>query len=600
MANAREKEMRVFFNSLKVLWGTSRIYFIATFLLSITSAAPSILNLLIWKRVLDDISRYFYGERPDYRTILLLIAALLAINIAADAMSKLSSYIREIYSLMIEKQITHNVIDAASRMDLDEVEDEGFHDLIEKSMFESCDKLIALLGKLVEFVQSVGVFIGMTGIMLSFSIGIYVIIFLSVLPMALYSSKYFNKIYSVYNERVEKIRFSKELKNMAVRPDVFKEIRVFGIMPLFKGKIDDILDEMIREDKSVKGKLNREGVAFQTVQTVFVYLMKAVIIVRGIFGRQSIGTINMNMDSATQLQNSISNIIFIGLSLYDDCLYLSSYDAIIKRSKAGREGRGGQGRRIRDFEIDTVEFVHVWFRYKADGGYALRDVNLKFSAGRTYALVGYNGSGKSTLVKLLLGLYRPTRGAVLVNGVDIGEYDIEEYWRKASAVFQDYARYPFTVAENIGVGDMGNLHDADRIREAAREARAEEFIENLPNRYGQRLVRGWKDSTDLSIGQWQRLAIARGYIRRARLLVLDEPASALDARTEREILKGLVENRGGGIVVFISHRFLNIKKFDEIVVLNSGEIDGTGTHERLMDECETYRVLYESQKEMTG
>ena len=202
------------------------------------------------------------------------------------------------------------------------------------------------------------------------------------------------------------------------------------------------------------------------------------------------------------------------------------------------------------------------------------------------------------MVKIIMGLYTPQRGSILINNISINNYDMEEYYKKISAVFQDFAKYPLTIRENIGIGNIAECNNIGMIKMAASSSNSEEFISTLPNQFEEKLVRGWKDSIDLSIGQWQRIAIARSNMRNGTMVIFDEPSASLDAKTENKVLNDMVNKKEGRIAIIITHRFLNIKKVDEILVLNKGVLEAKGSHEDLLITNDSYNDLYSSQKEL--
>ena len=204
----------------------------------------------------------------------------------------------------------------------------------------------------------------------------------------------------------------------------------------------------------------------------------------------------------------------------------------------------------------------------------------------------------ANLVKIIMGLYKPQKGKILINGKSIDAYDKKEYYKKMSAVFQDFARYPLTIRENIGMGNIAESNDIQKIELAAEKSYSQEFIKALPNQYEEKLIRGWKDSIDLSIGQWQRIAIARANMRYATVVIFDEPSASLDAKTESKVLGDVVNNKNNKIGIVITHRFLNIKRVDEILVLNKGILEAIGNHEKLLENNDIYKELYNSQKEL--
>ena len=284
------------------------------------------------------------------------------------------------------------------------------------------------------------------------------------------------------------------------------------------------------------------------VELVLTYALKGAVIILGVVSKSSIGTIDMNMESATSIQGTTSNIVMVAISMYEDSLYLTSFSKLLQYKKQVllRKERSKETS-IYEFDIESIELVDVWFKYSEDGDYVIKNMNHKFVINRSYAIVGYNGEGKTTLIKIIMGLYKPQRGIVLVNGRNIDEYDMDTYFMKISAVFQDFVKYPLTVKENIAMGNIELMDNKDEIMNAARLGCADTFIEQLPNKLEEKLIRGWENSTDLSIGQWQRIAIARAYMRKPTVIIFDEPSAALDAKTESKILNEVALAKEGRI-----------------------------------------------------
>lgn len=586
-------------NAIVIMLKASRLYFVLMIILSIMRSLPSIINLFIWKRILDVVYQFLTTEEKNYTLLIFYICMHFVMAVFSEFLSRITQYIRSIYSLIIEKYITNETMDAIDLMDLADLENYEIHNTIEKATSESCDKMMALLSKFMELLEEVTSFVGMSGILISFNPLLYIIIFFSVIPMGMYSQKYFSKLFQLYDQRIEKIRFRNELKSLVCRSDVFKEIKIFKNLKYIKNLINEINDDIIDEDKHEKRKLNIQGILSSMVELVLTYILKGTVIVLGVVSKSSIGTIDMNMESATSIQGTTSNIVMVAISMYEDSLYLTSFSKLLQYKKQAllRKGRSKETS-ILEFDIESVELVDVWFRYSEDADYVIKNMNHKFVINKSYAIVGYNGEGKTTLIKIIMGLYKPQKGIVLINGKNIDEYDMDAYYKKISAVFQDFVKYPLTVKENIAMSNIEHMDNKEEIMNAARLGCADAFIEQLPNKLEEKLIRGWENSTDLSIGQWQRIAIARAYMRESTMIIFDEPSAALDAKTESRILNEVVLAKEGRIGIFITHRFLNIKKVDEIVVINGGTIENYGTHEQLLDKSEVYSELYTAQKEM--
>lgn len=584
--------------SIRLLWESSKGYFVLTFLLSVLSSVPDITLLLVWQKIIDVICELLLNKKIEYRLLLFYIILHFLLTICASIIQKINLYNRGIYSLKVEKYVSNKIIDIVETMNLSDLENAEVHNMIKKTE-ESSDKTMELLSKLVQLVENITMFIGMAGILIAFDIKVFIIIFISVIPMAIYSQSYFNKLFEVYDQRFEKIRYGNELKDMIHRSDVFKEIKIFHSISYLRAKINKILDDVIAEDRKTKRQLDFQGTYSEIIENVFIYILKGLIIFVGVRLRHSIGTINMNIESATSLQTSISNIVFNILEMYEDGLYLESFSKLLEYQKKILEEKREKGQNlITDFQIETIELKNIWYRYTDQSDYVIKDVSCRFLAGNTYAIVGYNGGGKTTLIKIIMGLYVPQKGQILINGKDINHYDIDEYMVKISAVFQDFVKYPMTVQENIAIGNIEKIEDMSQIKEAAQQSCADQFIDELPQKYDTRLVRGWKDSVDLSIGQWQRIAIARANMIDGQIVIFDEPSASLDAKTESRILNHVMDKDRQKISIIITHRFLNIKRADEIIVIRNGEIEAVGQHYDLLERGGTYQELYDAQSEM--
>lgn len=582
--------------AIQILWKSSKIYFILTLLANIFCAIPNIVNLLVWKKILDLIYNFLMGYSTSYYVVLGYILFHFILTMLTNILNRCSSFMQSIYSLLVQRFVTNETIDTIICMELVDLEDADIHNTVEKANGQSCERIMSLMGKLEDFIKNVVTFFGVSGILISFNPVLYVIIFVSIIPIAICSHGYYTKIFQMYNGRFEKLRYSNELKNTISKSEIFKELKIFGSIPYLKEKINIILDEVISEEKGVRKKLNTKGTISEMLQVFLTYVLKGSIIFCGMIGHYSIGTINMNMESAGNIQGAITNIITLMIAVYEDCLYLDAFMELTQIKK----GRDLENLKevIKDFTIKTIEFENVWFKYNKNDNYILKNFSYKFVVGKTYAIVGCNGSGKTTLVKIIMGLYKPQKGKILINGKSIDAYDKKEYYKKMSAVFQDFARYPLTIRENIGMGNIEECNNIQKIKLAAEKSYSQEFIKALPNQYEEKLIRGWKDSIDLSIGQWQRIAIARANMRHATVVIFDEPSASLDAKTESKVLGDVVNNKNNKIGIVITHRFLNIKRVDEILVLNKGVLEGIGNHEKLLENNDIYKELYNSQKEL--
>jgi ATP-binding cassette subfamily B protein len=288
----------------------------------------------------------------------------------------------------------------------------------------------------------------------------------------------------------------------------------------------------------------------------------------------------------------VSAILTAISGMYEDNLYLSNLYDYLEQPVPVRRGSSPKGP---DPERG-LEFEHVSFAYPGADGKALTDISLELRRGESLALVGENGSGKTTLIKLLTRLYEPTEGRILLDGLDLRDWDVEVLRRRIGVIFQDFGRYQFTIGENIGAGDVRHMDDEVRQEAAAETGMAAPFIDSMPERYNTQLGRWFKGGRELSGGQWQKIALSRAFMRsEADILVLDEPTAAMDAAAEAQVFELFREEARNKMTILISHRFSTVRAADQIVVLHDGRIIESGTHESLLVEKGTYAQLFQLQ-----
>lgn len=594
---SEKKEKHNYFKIIKtaigILYKTSKGYFIIVFILGFTSSIPDIINLFVWKNIIDEIAVLIKNNGGSYQMIIFLFCIHLLLALVRLILMKISNYIKEIYVTMVDKYITDETIRILESMDLQDIEDPNLHNDIKKTNQESTSRSIGILDSLINLIRNVTTLFGTVGILASLNIGIVVLMMLSIIPSAIISKKSMEKLFEVYTDRYEKIRFYIFLKDTVSRYENFKELRLFSGIEYIREKINTIFDQIIKQDKGVKKELLLKSSGGNFIELALTYIFKIIIVISGIVNKFTVGGIIMSIESATKLQNALMSSIDFVLVLYENCLYLLSYDRLqqLKTDKFKKISKN----LINDFDIDTIELKNVSFQYKSSRRYVLENISLKFKKGYNYAIVGYNGSGKSTLIKLILGLYTPTKGEILINGISIDQYDKEAYFEKMSAVFQDPVKLPLTVRENIGISKSKDIGNVEIINKASILGQSYDFINTLKDKFETKLLIGWKNSEELSTGQWQRIAISRGFVRDPQVMVFDEPTASLDSKSESGIFKNITSKSSSRINILITHRFVNIHTIDEIIVLNQGEINGRGSHDFLFKTNELYHDLYITQ-----
>ena len=430
-------------------------------------------------------------------------------------------------------------------------------------------------------------------LMVRFSPWLVVIGFVSAIPSFLSQSQYAERAFRAVTRRAPEARLLNYLEMLLTGVEGIKEIKLFGLgEPLLK-RYQELFTRFYQEDRAIAERRTAAGLGWGVLSNLAYYGSYAWIVLRTVAGLITLGDMTMFLAVFRQAQSSIRSLLDSFNRLYESNLFLDNlmtYLALEPLLVAPADGL------IAPEPIRLgIDFQHVSFRYPGSDSYVLRDINLHIDPGEHIALVGLNGAGKTTLVKLLTRLYDPSEGQVLLDGVDLREYDLSSLQQRFGVIFQDFVRYQFTVRENIGFGQVDALDDDARIKGAANRGGASQDIRRLPHGFDTMLGRRWEKGQELSGGQWQKIALARAFMRKAEVLVLDEPTAALDAEAEYDIFRRFGELMEGRIAVLISHRFPTVRMADRIVVLSEGKVIELGSHAELMQLDGAYARLFNLQ-----
>ncbi|MGD1840596.1 MAG: ABC transporter ATP-binding protein [Thermonemataceae bacterium] len=421
------------------------------------------------------------------------------------------------------------------------------------------------------------------------------LLLVSIVPSFANELKFSKSDYSLQRRLTPQRRELDYLRLLGASDITAKEVKLFGLADFISTSFSKVADKFYQESKQLAIQRTIWGTVFHILSDLAYYGAFIFIALKATTGQVSIGELTFLAGSFSKLRAQLQAIFSRFTRINESALYLADYFEFIDAEF--REAVSFELQPIPEEIKEGFTFQNVSFSYPNNSHVVFKNISFQLKKGEKLALVGENGSGKTTLIKLLLRFYVPTEGAILLDGVDIRHYDKEAYQTLFGAIFQDFVRYYLTAKVNIAVGDIESLHDTQKVQEAAEQSLASEVIDTLEDGYEQALGKRFKTGTELSGGQWQKIAIARAYMSQAPVLILDEPTSALDARAEYEVFQRFIGLTEGKTSIIISHRFSTVRMADRIMVLKEGEIAEMGTHEELMENQQLYAELFELQAE---
>jgi ATP-binding cassette subfamily B protein len=526
------------------------------------------------------------------RTLWWLVAAEFGIALFGSVLSRTIDYLDALLADKYTRHVSIRVMQHASALDLTAYEDPVFYDRLERARVQATDRLgmIQSIGRLVQ--QSI------TAVTLSISIFVFspwllLLLIAGVVPAFLGESHFAFLGYARNFKQTPIRRQLDYLRVLGGSREAAKELKLFGLRDFLIGRFTRLSDQIYEENVDLARRRLVAGSFLSMIGTAGYYAAYVYIIWRTIAGALTIGSLTFLSGAIMQASSNIQLIFSTLSSIADQALFLTDLLAFFGMQPSIRSKPHAlpPPRPIRH----GFEFREVSFRYPGNSRMVLDHLNFTLRVGERVALIGENGEGKTTLVKLLTRLYDPVEGQILLDGVDLREYNLEQLYREIGVIFQDFMRYEMTARENIAAGQIDQVDNLGVLKSAAQKSMADEVIERLPRDYEQMLGRRFENGVDLSGGEWQKVALARAYLRNAQVLVLDEPTAALDARSEFEVFQRFAELTCGKTALFISHRFSTVRMADRIVVLENGRIAEDGSHEQLSRLGGRYAEMFELQ-----
>jgi ATP-binding cassette subfamily B protein len=490
------------------------------------------------------------------------------------------------------RHVSIQVMKHASELDLTAYEDPVYYDRLERARVQATDRLVMIqsIGRLeLQIITAVG----WTVAVMLYSPWLMLVLVATVLP-AFLGETHFAFLGYAKNFRQTPIKRQLDyLRQAGATKEAAKELKLFNLSDFFTNRFAKLSDIVYEQDVELARTRLSIGSVLSIISTGGYYGAYAYVIWKTLAGKWGIGTFYFLTAAILNASSNIQQVLSTLSGIADQALFLTDLLAFFEM-KPTIQSKPNALRAPRPIR-QGFEFRNVSFVYPGTQRRVLNGLNFHLRPGERVALIGENGQGKTTIVKLITRLYDPSEGQVLLDGIDLREYDLEDLYREIGVIFQDFMRYEMTARENIAVGKIEEIENKPLLEEAAHKSLADEVVAKLSSRYEQMLGRRFEGGVDLSGGEWQKIALARAYLRDAQLLVLDEPTAALDARSEYQVFQRFAELTAGKMALFISHRFSTVRMADRIVVLENGNIAEEGTHENLTRMGGRYAELFELQ-----
>ena len=549
---------------------------------------------LFWvsKLIIDMVYRILTTHQPISVRLWWLVAAEFGLAVCTSLVGRLIDYLDTLLAGKYMNHISVRVMEHASSLDLQAYEDPVFYDRLERARVQATDRLymIQAIGRLIQ--QAITTITLSITIML-FSPWLLLLLVAGVIP-AFVGETHFAFLGYAKNFRQTPIRRQIDyLRLLGASKEAAKELKLFGLREFLTGRFKALADQVYDQDISLARRKFVAGSGLSVIGTAGYYTAYVYAVWQTVTGVFGFGTLTLLANAIREASSNLQQTFSTLSTIADQALFLTDLIAFFDMKPMIRSKGNAlpAPRPIRE----GFEFRNVSFRYPGASRLVLNGLNFQLRPGERVALIGENGEGKTTIVKLLTRLYDPVEGQVLLDGIDLREYELEDLYGEIGVIFQDFMRYEMTARENIAVGRIDRMNDLELLRQSAQKSMAADVVRKLPAGLDQMLGRRFDGGVDLSGGEWQKVALARAYLRDAQVLILDEPTSALDARSEYEVFRRFAELTAGKMALFISHRFSTVRMADRIVVLENGRVAEEGDHETLTSLGGRYAEMFELQ-----
>ena len=594
------KNLRPF---IAMVWRASPGLSAASLLLRLIRALLPVATLYVGKLIIDEVvllvqmpvkpvTLQQWWDSGHLNWLGILLAAEFALAVLADILGRIVSLIDSLLSERVTNSSSIRLMEHAATLDLEDFENAEFQDQLERARRQTSGRM-TLMGQLLSQAQDLVTVTSFAAGLIFYAPWLIVLLLLALVPAFLGEAHFNAQSYSLDFGRTPERREMDYVRQTAASVETAKEVKIFGLNGFLIDRYVKLATAFYAANRRLALRRAGWGGLFTAIGTVGYYLAYAYIAWRTLAGEFSVGDLTFLAGSFRRLRNLLEGLLASFSTTASQALYLNDLFSFfeVQPEILSPENPRPFPKPIRQGFV----FESVGFRYPGAERWAVRNLTFTLKAGEVLALVGENGAGKTTLVKLLCRLYDPDEGRILLDGHDLRDYDLDALRGNMGVIFQDFVRYNLSAADNIAVGMISARADRDRIARAAKRSQADAVIARLPGGYEQMIGKRFKNGVELSGGEWQKMAIARAYMREAEVLILDEPTAALDARSEFEVFKRFKELSEGKTAILISHRFSSVRMADRILVLADGKVEAAGIHDELVAQSGRYAELFELQ-----
>lgn len=600
LKDGKKTDLKSSFNALiyiprffKEIWNVNKSLFLLSAFCRLVGALLPVVILWVGKLIIDEIILQISLDNPDYYTLWTYVAAEFALIILSDLVSRAISLTDGLLGDEYNIASSVTIIKKTNQINISLLEDSEFYDKLERARTQTTSR-VGLMSNVLGQAQSAISIATLIAGLIYFEPYLIILLILSIIPSFINEIRFSQQQYSLARSWTSERRELDYLRFIGANDKTAKEIKLFGLTDFVVDRFKNLSQDYYQLNKTLAVKRSALGFLFNVLGSISYYGAYVFIIYRVLSGAITLGELTFLSGSFNRLMKNLQDFFSKFTRISESALYLKDYFDFIDISIVSKAKE--------DIKLPKqikkgFEFKDVRFAYPNSEVEILKGISFTLEAGEKLAFVGQNGAGKTTLIKLLLRFYEPTSGEILLDGININRFNIAEYQEYFGVIFQDFFRYEFTVKENIAIGDINELDNQPKIENAAELSLANEVVSELKQGYNQRLGKRFAKGQDLSGGQWQKIALARAYMKSAEVMVLDEPTSALDARAESEVFGRFIGLTEGKTSIIISHRFSTVRQANRILVLEDGKVKEIGTHEELIANNDLYSELFTLQAE---